>query len=210
MNNEDKNKKQKKKIAANLVSGKAINLLPPLTETEKIIENTKSSLNINAALAIMVLVIFSIAVVGINFFFKVNLNNQKNILYTKEQNLNLRTDIIASNNEILKRVKLYKDIAGTTISSKTVVDYWNEISKNFATIDDIEISRGLVFDVSGRSSSLDNASKLWYILANDPRIQTVNLKTIVKDASGVRFTFEGDLNFDEFIKLQQNATTTGS
>ena len=210
MNNDNKKPKQKKKIANNLVQGNAINLLPPLTETEKVIESTKSSININAALGIMVLVIFSIAVVGANFFFKVSLNNQKSVLYSKEQNLNFKTDIRASNNELLKKVKLYQDIAGTTISSKTIVNYWNEISKNFSTIDYIEITRGLTFSVAGRANSLDAASKLWYILANDARIQTVNLKTIVKDTTGVRFTFEGNLNFDEFVKLQKNATTTGS
>lgn len=190
--------KKKKKKRYNLVSGVGINLIPPKTDEEIKVDSTKGKVNISAAIAILIIIIVSIAVVGFNIFSKLNLNNQKEVLAVLDQKLEGRASLIDSNNEMLARIDLYEEIKESTYSNKDVLDYWNAVIADYGSYDSVELTNSLGFTVKGSADSLTDASMLWYLLGNDKRIETVNLKSVSKDGNIVRFNFEGKLNFDEF------------
>lgn len=180
------------------MSGLGINLIPPKTDEEIRVDSTKGRVNISAALAILVLIIVSIAVVGFNIFSKFSLNSQKEVLAEMDQKLKGRSSLIDSNNEMLARIDLYEEIKESTYSNKDVLDYWSVVVSDYGSYDSIELTNALGFTVKGTTASLTDASMLWYLLGNDDRIETVNLKSVAKDESTVRFNFEGKLNFDKF------------
>jgi len=194
------NKKKDGKGFENLVRGTGINLIPKKTEEEVVIETRKTSINLNSAFILMFLVIFSILVVGFNVVSKIQLNGAKAELNTLEKNLSGRSDLLNSNDEIVRRVKLYEDIKEATYSTEQIIEYWNEVSKGLAVIESIKLAQGLNFIVTGESDSLSSASKLWYLLATDDRVLVVNLKNIAKDGGKARFTYEGQLDFLKFAQ----------
>lgn len=191
-------KKKKKKRRYNLTSGIGINLIPPQTDEELQVEQTKGKLNISAAVGILVIVIVSLAIVGFNILSKLNLNTQKDSLAVLEQKLNGRASVIDSNNEMLARIDLYEEIKESTYSNKDVLEYWNAVVADYGDFSSVELTNSLGFAVKGTGNSLTDVSKLWYLLGNDNRIETVNLKSVSKDESFVSFSFEGRLNFDKF------------
>lgn len=192
--------KEKKKIAENISTGVSINLIPPKTEVEVKIETRKVSLNMSAALALLFLFILSLSIIGFNLLSKLELNNRKKELAAMEQSIRARGEIISSNDEILRRVKLYNSIEQTTYSTKEVIEYWESVSAGLGTISEVNLTQGMNFEVSGVSTSLKDVSKLWYLLGNDAKIESLDLKNVVKDGNSVRFNFEGRLNFKEFSK----------
>ncbi len=202
----EKKKKSPKKAKVekkfkNMRSGGGINLIPELSEQEVRVEGRKISLNLGSAFALLVLVIFSIAVVGYNVISKMSLNTKREQLFALEESSRARSDLIGYNDEILKRVSLYRDIEQSSFSTKNILDYFNAVSNNLGSINVIEFDSGLQFTLNGTASTLTDASKLWHLLANDDQISTVTLKSVIKDGAVVRFVFEGILNFDSFKTL---------
>jgi hypothetical protein len=192
---------KKNKLPGNLTrSDSGINLIPPLTEEEKKTETSKFKLNLSAAYTVLFLVVLSILVLGFNGISKLALNTEKEKLFELEKRSNLRSDLLSYNDEILRRVNLYRNIEESTFSSKEIVEYWQSISQGFAVITNVELTKGLGFTVSGTATSLGNVSRLWFLLANDSRVASVTLKTVVKDGTTARFTFEGELNLTEFAQ----------
>lgn len=196
----DKKEKAKQKMAENLIAGKSINLIPPLTEHEAHIEKRKVSVNTNAAFALLFFFVLSLSIVGFNLFSKLDLNQRKEELYALEQSIRAREEVISSNDEILRRVKLYNSIEQSTYSSKDVINYWQGVSKGIATINQIDLTQGMTFEVTGTAKTLTDVSKLWYLLGNDAKVETLDLRSVAKDKTLVRFEFEGKLNFNEFAK----------
>lgn len=190
-----------KKIAENLVGGKAINLIPPKTDAEVKVETRKVSLNMNAALALLFLFLLSVGIVGFNLVSKLDLNRRTEELQAVEQEIRARGDIITSNDEILRRVKLYTSIEQTTYSSDDVLRYWESVSEGLGVITEINLSQGMNFEVAGTSKTLEDVSKLWYLLGNDEKIETLDLRNVAKDDTFVRFNFEGKLDYEQFERL---------
>lgn len=200
---EAKKKGKKKNLPHNFSRSEGgINLIPPLTEAQEKTETSKFKLNLSAAYTLLFLVVLSILVLGFNGISRMALNTQKEKLFAMEKTSNLRSDLLSYNDEIVRRVALYRKIEGSAFSSKEVIEYWQSISQGFAAIDNIELTKGLGFTVTGSANSLTNVSRLWFLLANDRHVANVNLKTVVKDGTTARFTFEGELNLDEFISSQ--------
>jgi hypothetical protein len=196
---EKKTKKKKEKSPIkNLNVGMGINLIPPKTDEEIKVETTKSRLNISAAVAVLILVLITLGIFGFNIFSTLNLNIQKESLGVLENQLNGRTSVIDSNNELLSRIDLYEEIKESTYSNKEVIDYWDKVITEYGNFTSVDLTGGLAFSVTGSSSTLTDVSKLWYILGNDPKVEFVNLKSVNKGDSNVRFIFEGKLNFDSF------------
>jgi hypothetical protein len=198
MNNKDKNTQVKRN---NLVRGlKSINLIPPLTEEQVVVEKSKIKLNVGASISLLFFFVFTLGIVGFNIFAKQELNSKKNQLYKIESELNLRDSLLSSNDEILKRINLYQKIEAETYSVKDIVLYLESISKGLGTIDTVEITEGKAFLIAGSGANLTEVSKLWYVFGNDAYIESVNLKTVSKDSTKARFTFEGVFNLESFEK----------
>ncbi|MCC7290065.1 hypothetical protein IT417_02340 [bacterium] len=199
------NVETKKVNAPNLIRGsKSINLIPPLTQEEIVVETSKVKLNVGAAVSLFILISFSLLIVGFNIFAKIDLNRQKDLLFQAENDLSLRENLLTSNDEILRRINLYTKIATSTYSSRDIITYLQSLSSGLASIDSFELTEGSSFDITGSANNLTDVSKLWYVLGNDRFIESVNLKTVVKDIGGARFNFEGKLNVEEFKKEAQN------
>lgn len=195
------NNQEKQNIPENLAKGsKTINLIPTMTKEEVLVVETKSKLNVGAAISLFILILLTLGIVGFNIFSKISLNNKKTLLNNTETELKLRDNLISSNDEILRRISLFKKVEATTYSSKEIIQYFQTISNGVAVIDNYEITNGTMFEISGSSADLKEVSKFWYLLGNDKYIESVNLKTVIKDVGSARFTFEGTLKLDEFKK----------
>lgn len=193
-----KEPKQVKKQYSNLSHSIGINLIPPRTQQEVQLETTKSTVNVGAAVAVLLLVVLSIVIIGYNVISKFNLDDKKEGLYALEEVLNARKATIVANNEILSRIDLYEDIQESTYNSKDVIEYWNYVSSGMAEITKIELSGNLGFSINGSADDLTEVAKLWYLLANDEHVDEINLESVVKTEDLARFQFEGIINFESF------------
>ncbi len=197
----NKDKVNKTKIN-NIVLGNGINLIPPKTDQEIVVENVKSRVNLSAAISILILVIGTILIIGYSSFSKINLNTKKKEIQTMESRIDSKKSILLENEELIRKALLYRDIEKSTISYKEVITFWQSITGNLAKMESIDITSELGFKISGTADSLDSTSKLWYLLANDSRVSSVVLKTINKSETNVRFSFEGQLNYDVFSQSE--------
>lgn len=183
----------------NIIRGlKSINLIPPLTAQEVVVVQSKIKLNVGAAISLSILFLITLLIVGFNVFAKLELNSSKDRLYKLENTLNLRENIIASNEEIVRRVDLYRKVEGKTYSTKDLINYFQNLSNGLAKINTYEITDASTFVISGTSSSLLDVAKLWYVLGNDKYIKSVNLENVVKDSTVARFGFKGELDLGQF------------
>lgn len=178
-----------------------INLIPNLSKEEVVKETKKKSLNMGAVISLMALVVVSILVVGFNIISKIQLNSEKEKLYNYEQRLGSMSYKITGNNEISERISLYKDIQKGAFSPRTVIEYINGIASKSGDIDinTFDFGAKLSFEIDGRAYSFEEVSKFWYLLSNDSKVESIELKSVGKTESDVKFTFKGNLVFTDFI-----------
>lgn len=182
--------------------GEGFNLMPKITEEQKAIETKKSTFNIGSVLSLIALVGLSLLIVGFNIISKQLLNQTKQELYNYENTVNQKVDLIISNDSIVERVILYEKIKNNSFSHKEVIDFMQSVVTKTGNVElrDIEITDNLTFSIVGTASSLEDVSKLWYLLGVSESIETVNLESVGKTENGARFTFEGKLVSSKFVK----------
>lgn len=178
-----------------------INLIPTLTKAEVVVADKKKKLNMGSITSLLVLVVISILIVGFNIVSRMTLNSEKERLKTYESKVNKITQKIISSNEITERVRLYKKVLGETYSPKSVVDYINALASKSGTsiISNFSIGNDLTFAIEGDATDMENVSKFWYLLSNDPKVETVTLQSVGSGTNDVRFTFKGKLVLADFL-----------
>lgn len=195
-------KVDKYKIQNAVNFGTGINLIPPTSHEQVKVEEKKTKVNLGAVLAIFLFVLLSLGIVGYNVVTKLNLNAEKDKLYNTKTGLEPKAngyiDLITKNNLINQRIRLFEQVQDQTISYKTVLAYWQDVSKSLGTINSVKLSSGLVFKVHGSAASYTEVAKLWHFLSIDTRVINVNLKGVSVTGDGVDFEFDGKLNFDSF------------
>ncbi len=182
--------------------GEGFNLMPKITEEQKAIETKKSTFNIGSVLSFIALVALSLIILAFNIVSKQMLNQSKEKLHAQENTVHQKIDLMISNDSIVDRVLLYEDIRKNSFSHKEVVDFIQSVVTKTGNIElrSIEVSDNLTFSLVGSASSLEEVSKLWYLLGVSESIETVNLESVGKTENGARFTFEGKLVSSKFIK----------
>lgn len=196
------------KVSKDVVSkkvnfGTGINLVPPVSEEKIIVEEKKTRFNLGGILAIFLFVLFSLAIVGYNVITKQNLNNEKNKIFNTtdglEKQVGRYTDTITRNNKLNRRIQLFDSIQQGAVSYKQILDYWDTVSKNIATINSVRMTSTMVFKVNGNAQSYTDVAKLWHFLSIDDKVENVNLKSVGSTVGkGVDFEFEGKLKFESF------------
>lgn len=179
-------------------SGGGINLVPLPTVQEVQTEERKGKFNVGGAFTVLLLVIFSLAIVGYNAYARITLSSKNAELKKVEKEIQAFSYAIKSNNEILDRYSLYQNVEDKTFSPKEVLVFWQDVSKGLGTVEGIELSEGLKFVIRGSAKNLTDVAKLWHFLSIDQRISRVNLDSMSVTDKGVQFSFAGDLNFDYF------------
>ncbi|WKZ31289.1 MAG: hypothetical protein QY318_00750 [Candidatus Dojkabacteria bacterium] len=186
-------------------SGGGINLVPTLSKGEKQVIEKKSRFNFAAAFFILLLVIVSIAVVGFNIITKFQLNRERDQTKELEAQILDRGDVVRSNNELLDRISLYKNVQESTLSPREILLYWQELTADYGQIQEVEMKGGVKFTFRGTSNSLNDVAILWHKLSIDERVTNINLESVSKGEDGVvSYNFEGDLNADYFISEKAN------
>ncbi len=179
----------------------SINLIPTLTKEEVIVEQKKKKLNVGSIVSLLILVVISIFIVGFNIISKIQVNNEKKVLSAYESKLQNSIQKIISSNEVVDRVLLYKDIEGKTYSPKGAIEYINKIASKSgnAQITKFTFGNDLSFTIEGTASNLENVSKFWYLLGNDPEVKEVNLKSVGNTSNRSTFAFNGKMVFEYFL-----------
>ena len=179
------------------------NLIAP--QIEKVQEETQKKFRIDIRIVLFVffVVLVSLGVVGYNWYVTIRLNREKARLESLEGEFRDYEYTVRANNQILERYDLYRDIQEGFISSKEVLNFWQEVSQNLGEIRNIELNRGVNFDVSGRSDNLRDVTRLWHFLSIDDRVNSVTLENVSiprEDDRELSFSFKGVLNLDYFNK----------
>ena len=178
-----------------------LNLMPSMSEEEKVVEKTKSTVSIGSAVSLIILVAVILLVVGFNIISRQILNAKKDNLYTIENRINQQSDKILANEEIVDRAVLYTNIKRGAFSHKDIIEFLNRVGTKAGDIQmrSVMISEKLDFTYTGYTSSLEQVSKLWYILGSDENIDNINLQAVGKGDNRVTFTFEGTLSGKNFF-----------
>lgn len=185
----------------NIMAEESINLIPTLSKEEVVVAEKKKKLNVGSITSLLILVIVSILIVGFNIVSRMALNNEKEKLETYENKVTKMTQKMISSNQITERIQLYNKVLGETYSPKSVVDYINAIASRSGTseVSSFSLGQDLLFTIEGKASDMENISKFWYLLSNDPKMETVALQTVGNSGSFVRFTFKGKLVLEDFL-----------
>lgn len=198
------NTSDNEKIKSTVIVDSSINLIPPKSQSDIVLEEKKSTFNFGGAVSILLFVLLSIFIFGFNIFTKLELNNAKTDFIAADNSLNRFSELIEMNEEMLNRIRIFDAVQENTISYKDVFDYWQAVSKVTSRINSIKLNKDLNFNVSGTANSLSDVSKMWHLLSTDSRVLNVNLKS-VGTGEQVTFEFEGKLDYQYFKanKLEQ-------
>lgn len=185
----------------NILEEKSINLIPTLSKEEVVVAEKKKKLNVGSIMSLLILVIVSILIFGFNIVSRLALNKEKEDLKTYEVRITQMAQKMISSNEITGRIQLYNRVLGETYSSKSVVDYINAIATKSGTavVGKFSLGQDLAFTIEGNASDLENVSKFWYLLSNDPKMETITLQTVGNGEDNARFMFKGKLVLKEFL-----------
>lgn len=177
------------------------NLIPSMSEEEVVAEKTKSRLSIGSVVSLIILVVVILVIVGFNIISKQVLNVKKAELFRIENRISQQEDILVSNDEIVDRAVLYTNVRNGAFSHKEIIEFLNRTGTKVGDIQmrSVMISENLDFTYSGYSVSLEQVSKLWYLLGTDENIERVNLQSVGKGDNRVTFSFEGKLNGKNFF-----------
>jgi hypothetical protein len=216
VNSEIKTKKKKKKVKEEkkkndnglteeekllVNTGDGVNLIPKKSEAEITKEKKKFSFSISSMISLLILILLSLGVVLFNIISKRQLNNAKESLYNKEIELESYTDKMISNEEILDRIDLYREIQEGVFSPKEIVQYILGVvdRSGSVTVRTFDLGDDLSFEMDGSTTDLSVVARLWYLLGTDDNIITINLNSVGKGDTGVSFSFQGELNADKFV-----------
>lgn len=185
----------------NIMAENGVNLIPTLSKEEVVVAEKKKKLNVGSIVSLLILVVVSILIVGFNIVSRMSLNNEKEKLKTYETKVTKMTQKMISSNEITERVQLYNRVLGENYSPKSVVDYLNAIASKSGTavITNFALGENLLFTIEGKASDMENISKFWYLLSNDPKMETVTLQSVGNSDNKVRFVFKGKLILKDFL-----------
>ncbi len=176
------------------------NLIPAMSEEEKVKIKKKNTLNIGSILSIIALATIAIGIVGFNILSKAQLNSKKASLSRMEKTVNSKMDKIVANNAIVDRAKLYTQVKKDSFSHKKIIEFFTEIANKTEGISfrSMDISETLGFEISGTGPSLERVARLWYLFGVHENIKSINLNSVSKNDSGVAFSFEGELHITNF------------
>jgi len=176
------------------------NLIPAMSEEEKVKIKTKNTLNIGSILSIIALASVAIGIVSFNILSKAQLNSKKASLSRVEKTTLSKMDKIIANNAIVERAKLYIKVKQDSFSHKKIIEFFTEIATKTEgiTFRSMDISEDLTFEISGTGPSFERVARLWYLFGVHENIKSINLKSVSKDEFGAVFSFEGELNITNF------------
>lgn len=184
-----------------LRTGEGVNLIPKKSKQEVKKEKSKFTFSLSTMISLTLLVVLSLGVVFFNISSKRQLRLAKEDLHDKEIYLQSYTDKYLSNEELLERIDLYREVQKGYFSPREVVEYVTNIVEREGGIrvNGFNLSDDLEFEISGNGLELESVAKLWYLLGIDENIVNINLSSVGKSEEGVRFSFEGILETDKFI-----------
>jgi len=190
----------------NIMAENGVNLIPTLSKEEVIVAEKKKKLNVGSIVSLLILVVVSILIIGFNIVSRMALNSEQAKLNTYEAKVNKMTLKMISSNEITERIQLYSRVLSEAYSPKSVVDYVNAIASKSGTsvIDKFSLGQDLSFTIDGTTTDMENVSKFWYLLSNDPKIETVTLQSVGNNGNYVKFIFKGKLILKEFLNSTNN------
>ena len=179
---EDKKKEKKEMAFSMLTPEDGINLVPIMTKSEVVKEERKSKMNITAILSIVVFLAITFVVVAFSTLTKLQVENEKKKLKQYEENASVLSEKIISNDEVLKRIFLYRDISSSQYSAKDIFDYFSEIAiKNRGTVlSNFIFTSNTSVSFEGECSSLECVAKFWHLLASDRKVESVTLDSVSK------------------------------
>ncbi|PKN02967.1 hypothetical protein CVU76_02995 [Candidatus Dojkabacteria bacterium HGW-Dojkabacteria-1] len=177
------------------------NLIPSMSEEEKVVEKTKSRVSIGSVVSLIILVVVILVIVGFNIISRQILNVKKAELFRIENKITQQEDTLISNDEIVDRAVLYTNVRNGAFSHKEIIEFLSRMGTKIGDIQmrSVMISENLDFTYSGYSVSLEQVSKLWYLLGTDENIERINLQSVGKGDNRVTFSFEGKLNGKNFF-----------
>jgi len=177
------------------------NLMPSISEEEKVVEKTKSRVSIGSVVSLIVLVVVILVIVGFNIISRQILNVKNTELFSIENRINQQEDTLIANNEIVDRAVLYTNVKNGAFSHKEIIEFFNRTGTKVGDIQmrSVMISENLDFTYSGYTVSLEQVSKLWYLLGSDENVEKINLQSVGKGDNRVTFMFEGKLDGKNFF-----------
>lgn len=178
----------------------AINLIPIMSKSEVVAEKKKVKLNIIAIISIITFLFVTIGIVVFAAVGRFQVEDAQSKLAKQEQEVKGLSSKILSNNEILSRIYLYKDISSNQYSPKKIFEYFTKIASFDSSIrlNQFMFRSNTALSFEGEGESLDTVARFWYLLSEDEKIEKVVLDSLSKSDQNVRFSFIIGMTDDAF------------
>lgn len=199
-----KEKSTKKGPSTTILEEKSVNLIPVMSREEIKEEEKKKKMNKGSLISLLLLFVVSILIVGFSIISQIQLNYQKEKLFELEDRLGVYNQVIIDNNHLLQRVLLYSDVQEGRYSTTEIVDYVQSVLARGTntSVSSFNFTGRTGINFAGQTRDLEELSKIWYLLTNDPKLERVNLRSLSKASTSVSFNFEANIILDEFTVFQ--------
>ncbi|MBP5204508.1 hypothetical protein J6Z48_02595 [bacterium] len=201
---EEEEKQEEVKAHADEIASisEGIDLVPLVTDVQAQKEDKKIKVNVSIIVSAFILIVVSFAIIIVNVSFKNRLADEKEYLSVLTDDIRKNyTDVINSNNQIIDRIDLYKEIKSTQYATDEVVEFFNDCASQVGnvSITRYDISANSKISIRGTAANLQDVSKLWYILCNNNNLTGITLTSMGKGVDKVSFAFSGTLIVDNFL-----------
>ncbi|MBP8978937.1 hypothetical protein KBG23_00450 [Candidatus Dojkabacteria bacterium] len=217
---EEEKMSEKKEAAFSMLTPEdGINLVPILTKSEVVKEERKGKLNLTAILSVVVFLVITIVVVAFSTLTKLQVENEKAKLKQYEEEASVLGEKVLANDELLRRILLYKDISSSQYSVKDIFNHFSEIAirNGSTTLTNFIFTSNTSVSFEGECSSLECVAKFWHRLSTDSKVESVFLDSVSKRSSGspeedtseekTSFEFRVTMRKDAFKKDNLNINT---
>ena len=199
----EKKEEEKKSIApSTIVEESGINLIPTMTEVEISTEKNKKRVNFGSLISLSLLFSVTILVKGFNIISRIQLDSQRKKIQEVEKRVLEFSYVSSGNTEILERIFLFKDIQEGRISTRLLIEELRAVANTSGNniINTFAFPGGTSFEIGGKSSSLEDIAKFWYLLDNEEKFENVQLRSFSGTGDRASYSFTGRLNTEEFTQ----------
>lgn len=192
----------------------SVNLLPGLSaeKVQQIVK--KEKVNLSGVFFVLIIVVFSLIILGVNLWAHTQLNNAKQLRADTETQIRSLGYVAARQQTLNNKLGTYSAVSGQDYNADKVLTYLMEGAQGLATVKRVYVDSNLEFELTGTASNFANVARLWHDMSRDSDyFEYINLQDVSRvaeggsETAGVSFSFDGKMVRENVNRLYDETLT---
>ncbi len=177
-----------------------INLLPGLSQEEVKNIEKKTKLNFSGVLFVFLVVFFSLVILGLNLWVRIDYNATNQKLKNTEGAIRNLSYVETHQKTLENKISTYSTVKESEFSADEILKYLKDTAGNLANVDGLYLDSKLKFELRGSAASFTNVARIWHEMSRDKEyFDNIYLEEVSRSGvadgkgmqTGVRFVFTG-------------------